>query len=61
MFANKIENQGVDKVEMDWKGNTVEDMMAGYMEMANINKDMANSGIHSENEAEELLISFYTK
>ena len=58
MFAKKIESQG-SKVEMDWKGTTVEEMMAGYMEMANINQEMANTCIQAENEAEELLLSGY--
>ena len=58
MFAKKIENH-LNKVEMDWKGTTVEEMMAGYMEMANINQEMANTSVQCENEAEELLLSVY--
>ncbi|MGM9987612.1 MAG: hypothetical protein ACI35O_10335 [Bacillaceae bacterium] len=57
MFAKKVENH-VNKVEMDWEG-TAEDFARGYMEMANINQEMANAGTHVENEAEELLLSVY--
>ena len=59
MFAKKIEENQGSKVKMDWKGTTVEEMMAGYMEMANINQEMANTSIQAENEAEELLLSGY--
>lgn len=59
MFAKEINNNNVEKVEMDWKGNSVEDMMAGYMEMANINLGMAKDGLQHENEAEELLMETY--
>lgn len=59
MFAKEFNNNNVEKVEMDWKGNSVEDMMAGYMEMANINLGMAKDGLQHENEAEELLMETY--
>ncbi len=58
MFAKKIEENQGNKVEMDWKGST-KDFARGYMEMANINQEMANTCIQAENEAEELLLSGY--
>ena len=61
MFAKKEVNQTNEvKVEMDYKGS-VEDFKNGYgyMEMANINLGMAQSGLQHENEAEELLMETY--
>ena len=57
MFAKKEVNQTTD-VKMDWNG-TLEDMMKGYAEMADINLGMAQSGLQHENEAEELLMETY--